>query len=59
MMAQADLVEKLEDELYTLRQTLDVEAFPRAAAHYLDDWAADKDGCASSTHPARMSRISI
>ena len=51
VMAQADLVEKLEDELYTLRQTLGAEAFPRAAANYLDDWAADNKGWLRKFYP--------
>ena len=51
VMAQADLVEKLEDELFNLRQTLGAEAFPRAAAHYLDDWAADNRGWLRKFYP--------
>jgi len=51
-MAQADLVEKLEDELYALRQTLGAEAFPRAAANYLDDWAADNKGWLRKFYPS-------
>ncbi len=51
VMAQADLVEKLEDELYALRQTLGAEAFPRAAANYLDDWAADNKGWLRKFYP--------
>jgi hypothetical protein len=39
-MAQADLVERLEDELFALRATLGAAAFPRAAREYLDEWAA-------------------
>ena len=52
VMAQADLVEKLEDELYALRQTLGAEAFPRAAANYLDDWAADNKGWLRKFYPS-------
>lgn len=43
VMAQADLAEALEDELFTLRERLGFDAFPRQAADYLNDWAnADK-----------------
>ncbi len=42
-MAQADLAETLEDELFTLRERLGAEAFPKSALDYLNDWAgADK-----------------
>ena len=40
VMAQADLVEALEDELYALRERLGDGAFPKAALDYLNDWAA-------------------
>ncbi len=40
----AELTEALEDELYALRQSLGAEAFPKAAAAYLDDWAASDKG---------------
>ncbi|NWD48410.1 DUF3375 domain-containing protein [Pseudomonas gingeri] len=39
VMAAADLVEALEDELYALRQAQGAEAFPRSALEYLNDWA--------------------
>ena len=44
VIAQADLVEKLEDELFTLRERLGVEAFPKAALGYLNDWADNDKG---------------
>ncbi|WP_298137720.1 DUF3375 domain-containing protein [Acidiferrobacter sp.] len=43
-IAEADLIEALEDELYGLREQRGAEAFPRTARAYLDDWASpDKD----------------
>jgi flagellar motility protein MotE (MotC chaperone) len=42
-MAQADLAESLEDELFALRERQGKEAFPKPALEYLNDWcAADK-----------------
>jgi flagellar motility protein MotE (MotC chaperone) len=40
VMAQADLAEVLEDELFALRERLGAEAFPKSALEYLNDWAA-------------------
>jgi flagellar motility protein MotE (MotC chaperone) len=37
---QAELAEKLEDELFALRDRLGQEAFPKAALDYLNDWAS-------------------
>lgn len=44
LMAQADLAEMLEDELFALREQLGSDAFPRPALHYLNDWAAPDKG---------------
>lgn len=44
VMAAADLAEALEDGLYALRQQLGDNAFPKAAAEYLNDWAAADKG---------------
>jgi hypothetical protein len=44
VIAQADLVEKLEDELFSLHERLGPEAFPRAALDYLNDWAGNDKG---------------
>ena len=41
-MAQAEIVSRLEDFLYTLRSELGDNTFPRGAAHYLDAWASDE-----------------
>lgn len=44
VMAQADLAEALDDELFALREQLGEDAFPRAALHYLNDWAGPEKG---------------
>ncbi len=44
VMAQADLVEALEDELFTLRERLGADAFPKPALDYLNDWAGTEKG---------------
>lgn len=44
IMPAVDLAERLEDELYMLRQHLGAEAFPKAAAEYLNDWATPDKG---------------
>ncbi|MDI1230570.1 MAG: DUF3375 domain-containing protein [Methylobacter sp.] len=44
VMAQADLAEALEDELFALRERLGAEAFPKPALDYLNDWAATDKG---------------
>ena len=44
VMAQADLGEALEDELFALRQQLGADAFPKPAIQYLNDWAAAERG---------------
>ena len=44
VIAQADLMEKLEDELFTLREQLGGERFPKTALDYLNDWAGNEKG---------------
>ena len=44
VMAQADLAEALEDELFVLRDRLGAEAFPKTALDYLNDWASTETG---------------
>jgi hypothetical protein len=44
VMAQADLSEALEDELFALRERLGAAAFPKSALDYLNDWAATEKG---------------
>ena len=50
-MSQADLSEKLEDELYKLRLNPGENRFPRSAAEYLDEWAADNRGWLRKFYP--------
>lgn len=52
VMAQADLVEALEDELFALRERLGADAFPRRAQDYLDDWAGNERGWLRKFYPA-------
>lgn len=44
VMAAADLTEGLEDELYSLRERLGPEVFPKPAMDYLNDWASPEKG---------------
>src|SRR5262245_27011718 len=44
VMASADLVEALEDELFALRERLGPEAFPKPALDYLNDWPSPEKG---------------
>lgn len=44
VLSEPDLVELLEDELFGLRQILGVNAFPRSARDYLNDWASAEKG---------------
>ena len=44
IMAQADLVEALEDELFALRERKGADLFPKAALDYLNDWASIEKG---------------
>ena len=43
-IAQADLCEALEDDLYLLREQMGGQAFPRTALEYLNDWASTDKG---------------
>ena len=51
VMAQADLAEALEDELFGLRQRLGTDAFPKPALDYLNDWAANDKGWLRKFYP--------
>lgn len=44
VMAAADLEERLENELYLLREQLGKERFPLSALDYLNDWASHEKG---------------
>jgi hypothetical protein len=51
VLAQADLAEALEDELFALREQLGAEAFPKPALDYLNDWAANDKGWLRKFYP--------
>ena len=51
VMAQEDLVSKLEDELFHLRETAGMESFARGASDYLDDWAQNDKGWLRKFYP--------
>ncbi len=44
VIAQADLVDALEDHLFALREVPGREAFPKSALDYLNDWADSNKG---------------
>ena len=50
-LSQADLVEALEDELFTLREQLGDDTFPGSARSYLDDWADNDKGWLRKFYP--------
>ena len=41
---QEELVSRLDDSLFRIRESLGEEAFPRTSLQYLDDWASDQRG---------------
>lgn len=51
-MAQADLVEALEDTLFALREQQGTETFPRAALAYLNEWADNDKGWLRKFYPS-------
>jgi hypothetical protein len=56
-MQEADLAEALEDELFTLRERLGPDAFPKPARDYLKEWsAADKGWLRSYYKPGTDER---
>ncbi|NCA98809.1 MAG: DUF3375 domain-containing protein [Clostridia bacterium] len=50
-LAQADLVETLEDELFALREQQGMDAFPGSALSYLNDWADNEKGWLRKFYP--------
>ncbi len=48
---QSDLISKLEDTLYDLRQSETEESYPRSASAYLEDWAHDSKGWLRKFYP--------
>jgi hypothetical protein len=51
VMPREELISRLDDELYALRETGDEEAFSRGAAAYLDDWASNEKGWLRKFYP--------
>jgi flagellar motility protein MotE (MotC chaperone) len=51
IIGQADLVERLEDELFSLRENSDQEIYPRSAQAYLNDWADSGRGWLRKFYP--------
>lgn len=51
LISQSELISLLEDHLFTLRETLGEEAFPREARHYLDEWAENEKGWLRKFYP--------
>ena len=43
-LAQSNLAEALEDELFALRERLGTDTFPRPALDYLNDWTSPEKG---------------
>lgn len=50
-IAAVDLVGRLDDELFGLRERFGVDAFPKSAKAYLDDWAAPEKGWLRKYYP--------
>ncbi|MGA9520288.1 MAG: DUF3375 domain-containing protein [Myxococcaceae bacterium] len=50
-LSRDDLVSRLEDQLFRLREELGGSSFPRSAAQYLDDWAGDAHGWLRKYYP--------
>jgi len=50
-IAQADLQEALEDELFALRERLGEAAYPRDAQDYLNDWSDNAQGWLRKFYP--------
>jgi len=44
IMSEADVAEALEDELFSLREQLGADAYPKGAQDYLNDWSAPDKG---------------
>lgn len=51
IMGQTDLVSKLEDILYQLRELEGTDKFPRTAQAYLDEWAQNDKGWLRKFYP--------
>ena len=51
-MSQSNLVEALEDTLFTLREQKGGETYPKSALEYLNDWAANERAWLRKFYPA-------
>lgn len=52
VMAQSELAQALDDELFGLREQLGADAYPRSAQAYLNDWAEPDRGWLRKFYPA-------
>ena len=52
VMPETDLAEMLEDELFGLRSRLGLQAYPKRAIDYLNDWADPARGYLRKFYPA-------
>lgn len=52
VMAQADLAEALEDQLFELRERLGRDAFTKTAQEYLNDWASNDKAWLRKFYPS-------
>lgn len=52
LMAQSDLAEALEDELFALREQHGPDTFPRSALAYLNEWVDNDKGWLRKFYPA-------
>ncbi|MBM9615019.1 DUF3375 domain-containing protein [Desulfobulbus rhabdoformis] len=50
-ISQVELISKLEDELFYLREIEGEEKFPRSAADYIEEWAQDDKGWLRKFYP--------
>jgi hypothetical protein len=53
----AELVSRLEDELYALNERLGAGTFPKRASAYLDDWSAPEVGWLRKYYPAGSDEV--
>ncbi len=57
MMAREELVSRLEDELFHLREADGAESFPRSASEYLTEWSQDDKGWLRKFYPPGSDEI--
>ncbi|CAN5149435.1 DUF3375 domain-containing protein [soil metagenome] len=50
-LGREDLIARVDDELFQLRERLGDDQFPRSAAQYLDEWAGDDKGWLRKYYP--------